>query len=176
MGSLEDVFKVVVTGETWVGKTCLVHRYVNARFISDTKKTIGVDFALKSVVAHRETGKTEITLQLWDFAGEERFKQVLPLYVTGTQGVLFCFEATRPETLEQMPSWIDIFHSSGQKPIIVLCATKCDLEKNINMDLVKKMQKKYSIEHYIETSALTGVNVEKLFSCITNEMLEAIEG
>ncbi|MFX0206040.1 MAG: Rab family GTPase [Candidatus Hodarchaeota archaeon] len=176
---LEDVFKVVITGETWVGKTCLVHRYVNARFISDTKKTIGVDFALKSVVAqHPETGEQEITLQLWDFAGEERFKQVLPLYVSGTQGIVFCFEATRPETLENMPTWLDIFHRSGIKPVILLCATKCDLveEKNINENLVKKMIEKYSVHQYIETSALTGENVEKLFSSITDAMLEASEG
>ncbi|MFX1511873.1 MAG: Rab family GTPase [Promethearchaeota archaeon] len=177
MGSFEDVYKVVVTGETWVGKTCLVHRYVNARFISDTKKTIGVDFALKSVVTQRESGEREVTLQLWDFAGEERFKQVLPLYVSGTEGVVFCFDVTRPETLENMPIWMDIFHSSGQKPIIVLCACKGDLEgeKNINEPLVQEMQKKFNISRYIETSALTGENVEELFSSITDEMLKVSE-
>ncbi|MFX0095938.1 MAG: Rab family GTPase, partial [Candidatus Hodarchaeota archaeon] len=127
------ILKIVVCGPSLVGKTCLCTRYVDGFFDPDMKKTIGVDFSLKNVTVRQEVGKIaagkEITLQIWDFAGEDRFRSVLPMYVAGTRGLLLSFDLVKPETLKALPLWLDVVRPQIDAYVpIVLVGMKSDLE------------------------------------------------
>ena len=171
------IIKVVLCGPSMVGKTCLCTRYVNGVFARGTKQTIGVDFALKNVSLEYESDELvpgkEITLQLWDFAGEERFRNVLPLYVGGTQGLLLSFDLSRPETLNELPQWLDVIqpHLDSSVPII-LVGMKKDLAKIPSQEKVNEFIQEYNIDHFIGTSSLSGENVEETFILVAKEVLK----
>jgi small GTP-binding protein len=160
-----------------VGKTCLCTRYVNGVFAKGIKQTIGVDFALKNVTlgqgADAAPPETEITLQLWDFAGEERFKNVLPLYVGGTQGLLLAFDLSRPETMEALPQWLDVIqpHIESTVPVI-LVGMKSDLEYEMSQEKINEFLNEHNIKHFIATSSLTGDKVEETFALVAREVLK----
>lgn len=160
-----------------VGKTCLCTRYVNGVFAKGIKQTIGVDFALKNVTlgqgADAAPPETEITLQLWDFAGEERFKNVLPLYVGGTQGLLLAFDLSRPETMEALPQWLDVIHPHIESTVpIILVGMKSDLEYEMSQEKINEFLKEHNIKHFIATSSLTGDKVEETFALVAREVLK----
>ena len=95
------VFKVIVAGNSGVGKTCLVQRFIDKRFNEGTKATIGVDFSLKNVTLDEEQLGSSVALQIWDMAGENRFRSILPYYIAGTQGLILAFDSTNPPTLSK---------------------------------------------------------------------------
>jgi small GTP-binding protein len=108
---LPPAFKIVICGSTGVGKTCLVHRYAHETILRSTKSTLGVDFSLKHVVLDRaimgreDFDQRKDVLQLWDFAGEDRFRKILPVYARGAQGVLLCFDLGNRPTLDDLAEW-----------------------------------------------------------------------
>ncbi|MFQ5976934.1 MAG: Rab family GTPase [Candidatus Heimdallarchaeota archaeon] len=167
----------MLCGPSMVGKTCLCTRYVNGVFAKGIKQTIGVDFALKNVTlgqgADAAPPETEITLQLWDFAGEERFKNVLPLYVGGTQGLLLAFDLSRPETMEALPQWLDVIHPHIESTVpIILVGMKSDLEYEMSQEKINEFLKEHNIKHFIATSSLTGDKVEETFALVAREVLK----
>jgi small GTP-binding protein len=171
------IIKIVLCGPSRVGKTCLCTRYVNGVFAKGIKQTIGVDFALKNVTLEHGTGgippESEITLQLWDFAGEERFRNVLPLYVGGTQGLLLSFDLSRPETLRALPQWLDVIrpHIESSVPVI-LVGMKSDLERKTTQEEIDQFLNEYNIPHFISTSSLNGQNVEETFVSVAQKVLK----
>ena len=104
------VFKILVVGEKNVGKTTLIRRYVDGKFMEVSMATIGVDFSLKTIELDKESddSENELTLQIWDIAGENRFRAILPSYVVGTEGVILAFDATDTKTLDKLNDWIEI--------------------------------------------------------------------
>ena len=98
------ILKILTAGEGGVGKTTLLHRYVEGKFSADTKMTIGVEFFLKET----EIDSKHCTLQLWDFGGQERFRFLLESYVLGAKGALLMFDLTRMMSLENLGQWIKI--------------------------------------------------------------------
>lgn len=160
-----------------VGKTCLCTRYVNGVFAKGIKQTIGVDFALKNVTleqgADSTPPETEITLQLWDFAGEERFKNVLPLYVGGTQGILLCFDLSRPKTIEALPHWLEVIRPHIERAVpVILVGMKSDLEYKMSQEKITEFIKEHNIDRFIATSSLTGDKVEETFALVAREVLK----
>ena len=89
------LLKFLVAGESGVGKTTLIRRYIANKFLTGVRGTIGVDFFLKNMKAEDIVGldkDEELQVQIWDMSGEDRFREILPLYTPGTQGVLLCFD------------------------------------------------------------------------------------
>ncbi|MFX0115796.1 MAG: Rab family GTPase [Candidatus Hodarchaeota archaeon] len=171
------IIKIVLCGPSMVGKTCLCTRYVNGVFAKGIKQTIGVDFALKNVTleqgANELSPEAEITLQLWDFAGEERFRNVLPLYVGGTQGLLLSFDLNRAETLRALPQWLEVIHPHIESSVpIILVGMKSDLESKTSQQEINEFLRDHNIEHFIATSSLTGHNVEEAFTLVAREVLK----
>lgn len=171
------ILKIVLCGPSLVGKTCLCNRYVDGFFDPDLKKTIGVDFSLKNVTITQETGKIaagkEVTLQIWDFAGEDRFRSVLPMYVAGTRGLLLAFDLTVPETLKELPRWLDVVRPQIDDSVpILLVGMKSDLEQKISPEDIDQFLKERNIELIVTTSALNGANVDRCFALITEEILK----
>ncbi|TFG06312.1 MAG: GTP-binding protein [Promethearchaeota archaeon] len=166
------VLKVLTAGEGGVGKTTLLHRYVEGKFSSETKMTIGVEFFLKEL----DIDGQPVMLQLWDFGGQDRFRFLLESYVIGARGALLMFDLTRPMTLDNIEQWVNICRKQDPNLPILFLGTKLDLvdEICIEKDYIAEIQDYFNLFEYLEISSKTGENVKFSFECITREILRRI--
>ncbi|MHA1687223.1 MAG: Rab family GTPase [Candidatus Heimdallarchaeaceae archaeon] len=168
------MIKLVLIGDAAVGKTSIRQRYLGKGFTQEHLATLGADFA----VANRSIENIQIKYQIWDLAGQPMFKNVRPRFFRGCFGALAVFDVTRKETFENLTSWIkELYQYSGRGivPVIIL-ANKVDLEeeKSVTKKEMKKLldqlnerTKEKDIENFIlETSAKTGLNIEKAFEIL----------
>ena len=164
------ILKILTAGEGGVGKTTLLHRYVEGKFSADTRMTIGVEFFLKEVNVDTQ----HCTLQLWDFGGQERFRFLLESYVLGAKGALLMFDLTRLITLEKIEQWVNIVRRADPNLPILFLGTKNDLEEEIqvNDDYAEEFIKAYNLIDYLKISSKTGENVLQAFEILTKEILE----
>ncbi|MFW9927876.1 MAG: Rab family GTPase [Candidatus Thorarchaeota archaeon] len=169
------LIKILVAGESGVGKTTLIQRYLSDRWVIGTKSTIGIDFFLKKIkgsgtyLINGLKSDEELNLQIWDTSGEEKFREVLPLYSAGTQGIFLCFDITRPETLKKLHEWDDVLKDLINDPVPkILIATKCDLPSKISKEVIKEFQIARNIDLKFDTSSKDGTNVQKIFTDIAN--------
>nr|MDO8114008.1 Rab family GTPase [Candidatus Sigynarchaeota archaeon] len=158
------VLKLVVAGDGGTGKTTLLHRYVSNRFIADTSMTIGIQFHLKNITF----GGVECTLQLWDFAGQDRFRFLLPTFCSGAKGGILIFDMTRMQTTFSLESsWLPIIRKEDQNLPLLLMGSKLDMvdpnfpaiEPSFGADFIRS----HNIQGYIETSSKTGEKVDECF-------------
>ena len=168
------MFKVCIFGDGGVGKTCLVNRYLTGIFKTNSTMTIGVDFLLKTL----EIEDKKVALQIWDFAGEDRFRFLLPSYVIGASWGIFMFDITRVSSLNNLPKWLDVFYEgtkdSNQIVPISLVGGKLDLHdrRSVYSSDAVAMANNYELQDYIECSAKTGENVELIFYKIARQLTE----
>ncbi|CAG0879711.1 unnamed protein product [Darwinula stevensoni] len=127
-GKPTKTFKIIVIGDSNVGKTCLTFRFCNGRFPSKTEATIGVDFREKVILVNGEP----IKLQLWDTAGQERFrKSMVPHYYRNVHAVVFVYDITKIQTFESLPTWIEECnkHQLTYEIPRILVGNKCDCKE-----------------------------------------------
>ncbi len=134
MSNIES-FKVVVIGDAQIGKTCLVKRFIEGGFNPGEMNTLGAQFYAKKVKAEytsdqNNVKKTEIKLQLWDTAGEERFKSLTSIYYKDAQAIIIAFSITSLESFENLRVWMDAIEDNVtlKNIIIVLAGLKDDAE------------------------------------------------
>lgn len=165
------VLKVLTGGDGGVGKTTLLHRYVEGKFSSETKMTIGVEFFLKELMIDDQ----KVLLQLWDFGGQERFRFLLKSYVIGARGALLMFDLTRAMSLERIPEWVNICRKENPNLPILFLGSKADLldDMNISKDYIMSFKEKFNLYDYLEVSSKTGQNVESAFESVTKEILKS---
>mmetsp|Transcript_3756 Transcript_3756/g.6115 ORF Transcript_3756/g.6115 Transcript_3756/m.6115 type:complete len:201 (+) Transcript_3756:60-662(+) len=173
MAAKRKIFlKIIVLGESGVGKTSLLVRYVENTFTIATKSTIGADFLSKEV----EVDGKPVTLQIWDTAGQERFQGLGTGFFRGADGVIFVFDVTRQETFDELGPWMKSFLiQTGQEgntsfPMLVL-ANKVDLDDRV---VSKKDVENYCDQldiSFYETSAKEAINVDKAFEEIARVVL-----
>lgn len=165
------VLKVLTAGEGGVGKTTLLHRYVEGKFSSETKMTIGVEFFLKELMIDDQ----KVLLQLWDFGGQERFRFLLKSYVIGARGALLMFDLTRAMTLEKIPQWVNICRKENPNLPILFLGSKADLadDMNISKNYIMSYKEEFNLYDYLEVSSKTGNNVESAFESVTREILKS---
>jgi len=169
-------YKVCIFGDGGVGKSTLVRRYVTGAFEDDLKKSIGVDITMKKV----DIKGRGVTLQIWDFAGEDRFRSLLPTYASGAHGGIFMYDITRLITLINIKDWIKIFRQItsriDMKPPILLLGGKLDLEhvRSVTSDSVSQIWEKHNLDGSMECSAKTGQNVEAAFIEITRLIMTSL--
>lgn len=119
------IFKVVLIGDTGVGKTNLLSRYLKNEFSFDSKTTVGVEFGSKRF----EIDGYKIKGQIWDTAGQERFRSITNAYYKGAKGALLVYDVTRRETFENISKWVPELKQTGDKDVtIILVGNKSDLE------------------------------------------------
>ncbi len=163
-------FKVVVAGAKNVGKTSLIRRYATGKFEKSTLSTIGVDFETKKVVVDG----TEILLNIWDFAGEKKFRLLFPSYVSGASGALMLYDVTNEDSLNDLYDWINVISSVPNSPKTkILIEAKIDLKRKVQREEVLKLFEKYNFQgEILGTSSKTGENVEKAFEMLGHEILK----
>lgn len=168
----DALFKVCIFGDGGVGKTSLVKRYLTGLFTGDSGMTLGVDFHMKKFEFH---GK-RVSLQIWDFAGEGRFRFLLPGYVKGASGGIFMFDITRVSSLRNFGDWLEIFKgATGDMNMyvpIIMIGGKLDLHdrRSVFSNDAVDLAKKHELLDYIECSAKTGENVELIFYKLALEL------
>jgi small GTP-binding protein len=164
------ILKILTAGEGGVGKTTLLHRYVEGRFSAQTKMTIGVEFFLKETVIDEK----QCTLQLWDFGGQERFRFLLESYVLGAKGALLMFDLTRMMTLENLEQWLNIVRKGNPDLPVLFLGTKLDLADEIQVDddYALTFLKEYNLIDFLKISSKTGENVGQAFEMLTRKILE----
>ncbi|XP_031468627.1 ras-related protein Rab-10-like isoform X1 [Phasianus colchicus] len=169
------LLKVVMAGETCVGKTSIVRRYTEpnaaAAFSSSSYlATIGIDFKVKCITLNG----TRVKLQIWDTAGQERFHTLSTSYFRGAQGFVLVYDITNLDSFQGVTSWMkDIHEKAGDEVDIILLGNKCDKESE--RVVPKYKGEKLAWEHgipFFETSAKDNVNIEDAFSILTMEILE----
>ena len=164
------ILKILTAGEGGVGKTTLLHRFVEGQFSADTKMTIGVEFFLKEL----DLDGKQCTLQLWDFGGQERFRFLLESYVLGAKGALLMFDLTRPMTLENLQQWVTICRKGDENLPILFIGTKIDLANDIMVDddYALSFQEKFKLFDFMKISSKSGENVLEAFELLTKKILE----
>jgi small GTP-binding protein len=164
------VLKVVTAGDGGVGKTTLLHRYIEGTFLSDTRMTIGVEFFLKELMVKDK----EVLLQLWDFGGQERFRFLLDKYAMGARGAFLMFDLTRPITFESIEHWLGIVRITNPELPVLLLGTKSDLlegPETIDPNYIEDSCKKFNLFNYLKLSSKTGENVNASFDMLAEEIV-----
>ena len=165
--------KVVVIGDSGVGKTNLITKYCDGVFKDSYVATIGVDFKLKSVNANGKLTK----LQIWDTAGQERFRTITQTYYKGATGILVAYSVNSKESFKNVAGWLSQIDSHAQQDIVkVLVGTKADLteEREVSQEEGRKEAQRRSMA-FLEVSAKTGHNIEELFMELTTR-IQALKG
>lgn len=162
-------FKIVGVGDGGVGGTTLFHYYTENRFNAETRMTIGVEFFLKEIELQRDI----INLQIFDFAGQERFRFLIQPYILGAKGAILSFDLTRPMTLENLGEFVKILRNYDPHLPIILIGTKLDVydEILVDDDYVMVFMEELDLNDYIKVSSKTGENVNLVFELLLRRML-----
>jgi small GTP-binding protein len=164
--------KIITAGDGGVGKTTLLRRYIEGKFLTDTKMTIGVDFFLKKL----NIDGTLVIFQLWDFGGQQHFRFLLKSYVIGAKGAFLMFDLTRLSTLNNLEEWVNICRSTNPNLPILFLGTKLDLvdQSSVPNDYFDELKEKFNLFDFLKISSKTGENVDLAFELLTREVLKTI--
>lgn len=170
-GMYDHLFKILIIGDSGVGKSCLMLRFTDDTFNEKQLATIGVDFKVKYM---KEQGK-KLKLAVWDTAGQERFRTLTSSYYRGAQGVILVYDVTQRETFDNLRHWLDEVrtHSTNENAIKMLVANKVDL---VNDQMVSRAEgEEFAVQNsmmFIETSAKTKIGVRQAFEEVVFKILD----
>ena len=162
------IFKLVLIGDSGVGKTNILSRYICNEFSHTTKSTVGVEFGSKII---NKNGKL-IKIQIWDTAGQERYKSITSAYYKGAKGAIVVYDITRKETFTNIDKWIGELKTCGNENVfILLIGNKMDLkdERQVSEEEVSQKSEELKIA-YCETSALEGYNIDYAFDTVVEQV------
>ena len=168
-GKQELKLKILIIGDSAVGKTSLLLKYVENYFPETHMATIGVEYKTKVI----ETSKYKVNLNIWDTAGQERFKSITKSFFNGANGIVFVYDITESSTFSGVKNWIKDSDPYG-KFESVLCGNKDDLKekRQVKTDALKEYGLKKKIAVF-ETSAKTGHNVNEAFKQLVDLILNS---
>ena len=159
--------KVVLVGDTGVGKTSICERLTKDLFTDSTAPTIGAaNFTISF-----DTDRGKIELNIWDTAGQEKYRSLAPMYFTGSQAAILVFDLTSEESLSALDSFYDILlQRAPTECVYVLVGNKSDMsdKRVISKEMAESYALKIGAAFYQETSAVTGEGVKELFTNLTS--------
>ena len=166
----EMMFKVVLVGDSFVGKTNIMSKYLKNEFHEDSKATVGVEFGSRQFNIEGHVVKA----QIWDTAGQERYKAITSAYYKGAKGAFIVYDITRKESFENVTKWAEQLKSTADKNLtIIIVGNKTDLEDQRQVTSEEGQNKANSLESaFIETSAASGSNLDKAFEMMINEVYQ----
>ncbi|XP_057265955.1 ras-related protein Rab-25 [Pezoporus wallicus] len=177
MGGAEEdynfVFKVVLIGESGVGKTNLLSRFTRNEFNHDSRTTIGVEFSTRSILV----GDSVVKAQIWDTAGLERYRAITSAYYRGAVGALVVFDITKHQTYDVVERWLKELYDHAEPSIVVmLVGNKTDLAqaREVPMEEARMFADNNGLL-FVETSALDSTNVEQAFETILTEIFRKVQ-
>ena len=163
MSKKESLYKILILGDSTVGKTCFLTRYADNTFQENQMATLGVDYKLKNV--KMENGNT-VKLQIWDTAGQDRFHSLTRNYFKGAHGIILLYDITTQSSFDNVSKWIkQIKEDASEKVVIILVGNKIDLEhkRAIPTEEGEKIAEDFGLI-FFECSAKTGKNINEAFN------------
>ena len=165
------IYKVLLLGDSAVGKTCFLLRYSDDSFTENHISTIGLDYRLKMITMENDK---IVKMQIWDTAGQDRFRAITKNYYKGAHGIILIYDVTNVVTFNNIKNWlIQIKENTTEKVKIVLVGNKIDEEhlRKVSFDEGKKLSDEFNLE-FFETSAKNNIRVEETFSYLTREIFK----
>ena len=162
------LFKIVLIGESSVGKTNILSKYLNNEFNPNSKATVGVEFG----TINHTIENNVVKVQIWDTAGQERYRSITSAYYKGAKGSFIVYDITRKSSFDSVDKWLsDLKANSDEKISVILLGNKSDLEEQREVSKEEGQQKAelYKLA-FMETSALNGNNIEKAFTELINDV------
>ncbi|CAL1379724.1 unnamed protein product [Linum trigynum] len=169
---IDYVFKIVLIGDSAVGKSQLLARFSRDEFNVDSKATIGVEFQTKTLVIDHKTVKA----QVWDTAGQERYRAVTSAYYRGALGALLVYDITKRESFDHMARWLsELREHAGDSIVVMLIGNKSDLGslRAVSTEDAKEFAQSQNV-FFMETSALEATNVEPAFVSVLTEIYRIV--
>ena len=166
------IFKIILIGDSGVGKTNILSRYTSNYFSDSSKSTVGVELGCKI----EEVNGTKVKIQVWDTAGQERYKSITKTSYKGAKGALIVYDISRKESFNNVDKWIGDLKEFGEEDVcVILVGNKCDLEdmRQVSTDEVSKKAEQYSVG-FCETSALSAKNIDTAFQMLIKKVSEKI--
>jgi small GTP-binding protein len=163
------LFKIIVVGDGGVGKSTMIQRLITGRYLP-MKITIGTDLLSYQM----NFDNIRVKLQIWDFAGEKRFRFFLPNYSRGAQGCLLCYDINRYSSFQNLQEWYDIVIQNAINPVIILVGGKLDLaneKRTVNLEDAEEFRIQHNIAQLIETSSMTGEKNFDVFETLIKEIM-----
>jgi Ras-related protein Rab-8A len=165
--------KILLIGDSGVGKSCLLLRYSNDIFSPSFIPTIGIDFKIRTI----EIDGKRLKLQIWDTAGQERFRTIIAAHYRGAMGIILVYDVTDEKSFVNIKNWIrSIEHHATPDVDKILIGNKCDmsdtsntLNKKITSEMGQKLADEYGLK-FIETSAKNNINVDNAFLLLINDI------
>ncbi|UJR14824.1 hypothetical protein I4U23_001809 [Adineta vaga] len=163
------LFKILIIGDSGVGKTTILQRFSQDYFSTEYVATIGVDFQIRTI----DVDSKRCKLQVWDTAGQDRFKCVVSSFYRNANGVVLCFDLTDLESFRNVNNWLEEVkrYCPDQTPVFLI-GTKSDLisRRMVSQDMIKNFSEKHNLS-FLETSSKTNENVEKCFFGFTQMLV-----
>ena len=171
MEKKEVLYKILLLGDSSVGKTCFLMRYTDNTFQEIHMSTIGLDSKLKNV--QLDDGKI-VKIQIWDTAGQDRFRSITKNYYKGAHGIILIYDITNKKSFENVRNWINqIKEEVSEKVSIILVGNKIDDEEHRVVPTVEgeKLSKELGLM-FFECSAKSGINIDSTFNELVKTTVE----
>ena len=164
------LFKIIIVGESCVGKSNIISRYLNGQFIQNIPSTLGAELSNKYLKIKDISAK----LQIWDTAGQERYHSIISCYFKGAHGCFIVYDITNEQTFEKVGEWYQRVKENANKEVsLILVGNKCDLENKRVISRDKGEEKAKNLNcPFFETSALSEVNIKEIFNEMLNNIYE----
>lgn len=164
------LFKLLLIGDSGVGKTCILFRFSDDAFHTTFISTIGIDFKIKTI----ELKGKKIKLQIWDTAGQERFRTITQSYYRSANGVVIVYDITKRSSFLSLPRWVEeVRRYTGCNVPLLLVGNKCDCEslREVTQEEAQALADQYpEFMACIETSAKENTNIESVFVTLATEL------
>ena len=164
-------YKIITLGDSTVGKSSLILKFIDNTFSYDYLATMGIDY--KHKIIELKNGK-QVNLRIFDTAGQERFKSISLNFIKNANGILLLYDITKKQTFNSINKWIQsIKEDANEKVSIVLVGNKCDLEEKREVETKQGEDKAKLYEiPFLETSCKDGTNINEVFEILTEEILK----